>query len=94
LADRHCSNCGHELPDHDRFCPNCGAPVHEAAHVPTPEADVPVSPPPPQHSPTRAGFGAGFGASIGWILGGCLVTLVVVMLMFGGCAVLLAGSSG
>jgi hypothetical protein len=46
LADRFCRNCGHELAEDDRFCPNCGTPVHEAAHVPTPEADVPVPPPP------------------------------------------------
>src|SRR5918997_4816948 len=79
LADRYCRNCGHELAEDDRFCPNCGTPVHKAAHVPTPEADVPLPPPPqqtsntssppPQHSPTSAGFGAGFGAAIGWILG-------------------------
>jgi hypothetical protein len=43
---RYCSNCGHELNQDDRFCPNCGTPVHQAAHVPTPEADVPVPPPP------------------------------------------------
>jgi hypothetical protein len=46
VADRYCSNCGHELAEDDRFCPNCGRPVHETAHVPTPEADVPVPPPP------------------------------------------------
>src|SRR5215207_385471 len=40
LTERHCRNCGHELAETDRFCPNCGTPVHEAAHVPTPEADV------------------------------------------------------
>jgi hypothetical protein len=28
--------------------PNCGRPVHQTAHVPTPEADVPVPPPPQQ----------------------------------------------
>src|SRR5215207_10080771 len=49
MADRYCRNCGHELAEDDRFCPNCGRPVHEAAHVPTPEADVPV-PPPPQRA--------------------------------------------
>jgi hypothetical protein len=27
---------------------NCGRPVHQTAHVPTPEADIPVSPPPQQ----------------------------------------------
>ena len=44
MADRYCGNCGHELRQDDRFCPNCGRPVHETAHVPTPEADVPVPP--------------------------------------------------
>ena len=48
MAERYCSNCGHELAETDRFCPNCGTPVHQAAHVPTPEADVDV-PSPPQH---------------------------------------------
>jgi hypothetical protein len=55
LADRFCRNCGHELAETDRFCPNCGTPVHQAAHVPTPEADVPVPPPPqPQETGTSA----------------------------------------
>jgi hypothetical protein len=44
--DRYCRNCGHELKPEDRFCPNCGRPVHEVAHVPTPEAEVPVPPAP------------------------------------------------
>ena len=48
MADRYCRNCGHELAETDRFCPNCGTPVHEAAHVPTPEADVDVPSPPQQ----------------------------------------------
>jgi hypothetical protein len=46
---RYCGNCGHELGPEDQFCQNCGTPVHQAATVPTPEADVPV-PPPPQQS--------------------------------------------
>jgi hypothetical protein len=46
MPERYCSNCGHELSPADQFCPNCGSPVHRAAHVPTPEADVPVPPPP------------------------------------------------
>ena len=49
VADRYCRNCGHELAETDRFCPNCGTPAHEAAHVPTPEADVDL-PSPPQQS--------------------------------------------
>jgi zinc ribbon protein len=48
LTERHCRNCGHELAETDRFCPNCGTPVHEAAHVSTPEADVDVPSPPKQ----------------------------------------------
>ena len=46
---RYCSNCGYELGPEDQLCQNCGTPVHQAATVPTPEADVPV-PPPPQLS--------------------------------------------
>jgi hypothetical protein len=48
VTDRYCRNCGHELAETDRFYPNCGTPVQEAAHVPTPEADVDVPSPPPQ----------------------------------------------
>ena len=43
---RYCGNCGNELYPDDQFCQNCGTPVHQAATVPTPEADVPVPPPP------------------------------------------------
>ena len=48
MAQRYCTNCGAELGEDDRFCPNCGRPVHETAAVSTPEADVPVPPPPQQ----------------------------------------------
>ena len=48
MADRYCTNCGHELAEDGRFCPNCGRSVHQTAQVPTPEADVPVPPPPQQ----------------------------------------------
>lgn len=48
MADRFCKNCGQKLTEDSRFCPNCGTPIQEAAHVPTPEADVPVPPPPRQ----------------------------------------------
>jgi hypothetical protein len=53
MADRFCGNCGSKLSDEDRFCRNCGRPVDETAHVPTPEADVPTPPPPPQGTPSR-----------------------------------------
>src|ERR671910_2160251 len=52
LTERHCRNCGHELAETDRFCPNCGTPVHQGAHVPTPEADVDVPLPPQQAGAT------------------------------------------
>jgi hypothetical protein len=52
VTDRYCRNCGHELAETDRFCPNCGTPVHEAAHVPTPEADVNIPSPPKQATAT------------------------------------------
>jgi len=42
---RYCTNCGHQLAENDRFCANCGTPVHEAAHMPTPEAERPGVPP-------------------------------------------------
>ena len=48
MADRYCGNCGYELAETERFCPNCGTPVHEAAHVPTPEANVDLPPSPQQ----------------------------------------------
>ena len=48
VPEKYCGNCGHELSPEDRFCPNCGKPVHRTAHVPTPEADAPVPPPPQQ----------------------------------------------
>ena len=43
--ERYCSACGQELRPEDLFCSNCGKPVHLTAHIPTPEADVPVPPP-------------------------------------------------
>jgi hypothetical protein len=42
---RYCTNCGQQLAENDRFCANCGTPVHEAAHMPTPEAERPRVPP-------------------------------------------------
>src|SRR5215217_7541608 len=52
--DRYCGNCGRELSPEDQFCRNCGRPVHQAARVPTPEAHVPVPPPPVQDEGTAA----------------------------------------
>ena len=50
MAQRYCTNCGAELREEDRFCPSCGRPVHETAALSTPEADVPVPPPPSQRT--------------------------------------------
>lgn len=56
MADRYCSNCGKELAGDARFCSSCGRPVHEVAHVPTPEADEPVPPlPSPLYRPANTG---------------------------------------
>ena len=54
MTVRYCRNCRHELAETDRFCPNCGTPVHEAARVPTPEADVDVPSPPQQRVSTTS----------------------------------------
>ena len=68
MAERYCRNCGQELRSQDRFCPNCGRAASETAHVPTPEADVPVPPPPVDQQPGAAAqedpqewTGSGFG---------------------------------
>ena len=89
MADRHCRNCGHELSDEDRFCPNCGRPVHETAQVPTPEANVPVPPPPAQ----QAGAPTGEGPQWGKAFLGCLGVLALVVLL-GALASALGGGGG
>ena len=93
---RYCRNCGNELSPEDQFCPNCGTPVHQAARVPTPEADVPV-PPPPQPggaggaaAPQQPAQESGGGRRRHPILLGCLgiigllVVLVIVLAALGG----------
>ena len=84
MADRYCRNCGHELAENDRFCPSCGTPIQEAAHVPTPEADVPVPPPPQAGSAGTAAPGqpaqAGFGRRHP-ILTGCLGIIALLALL-------------
>ncbi len=51
--DRYCRNCGQELQPVQQFCGSCGRPVHATDHLPTPEADVSV-PPPPQQAEDRS----------------------------------------
>ena len=82
--DRYCRNCGQELQPEDQFCRNCGRPVHATAHVPAPEADVPVPPPPqaedrsapPQAPQARPGAGRVQTAPRGPVWGMLAVFLV------------------
>jgi hypothetical protein len=96
---RYCSNCGHELGDAAQFCPNCGSPVHRTAHVPTPEADVPVPPPPNQQQASGTQSFAPTGAAprqhslAGRLLVGC-AGLVVLSFLFVGCLALLSSGGG
>ena len=100
MADRYCRNCGQELAGGDRFCPSCGAPIQEAAHVPTPEADVPVPPPPRQQgwetttpAPERAAPEPPPRSTANKIFLGC-AGLVVVLVLFVGCLAVLGSGGG
>jgi hypothetical protein len=93
---RYCRNCGHELGPGDQFCQNCGTPVHEAARVPTPEADVPV-PPPPQAGGGDAAA-PGQPAQPGWgrkhpILTGCL-GIIGLFIFLGIVGTIVSGGGG
>ncbi len=97
---RYCSNCGRELGDEGQFCPNCGSPVHQAATVPTPEADVPVPPPPQQQGAAGAQpFEQAEAQSqrrwwtTGRLVLGCFGVLFVLLLV-GSCIAALAVSGG
>src|SRR5215218_3228767 len=83
---RYCSNCGNELKPEDQFCQNCGTPVHQAATVPTPEADVPVPPPPQQVGGSAASAQQAEGIQRAWprrhpYLTGCLGLLGLLLLL-------------
>src|SRR5829696_6362611 len=99
--DRYCGNCGHELSPEDQFCRNCGQPVHQAARVPTPEADVPV-PPPPQFGGAVGGDAAAVQAPppvgggrrrtlVGWLT---IIGVFAFLILFGGCLAGLAALAG
>ena len=99
MASRYCSNCGQELNEDSRFCPSCGRPAHETAHVPTPEADVPVPTPPSQQQVGGAQSFAPTGAAprqrsmAGRLFVGC-IGLIVLAVLFVGCLALLPGGGG
>lgn len=88
MADRYCRNCGQELGPNDRFCTGCGGPVQQTAHVPTPEANIPVSTHPhrqqsgtyPQQASSLGNGAGGVRASYYWI---AFVILAVMALMAG-----------
>jgi len=87
-ADRYCRNCGHELRSEDRFCPNCGEPAHEAAHVPTPEAEVEVPLPPSQVGETdqqrrQWRWSGTFERTLSVGPGGCLgIVMAIIIAVF------------
>ena len=93
---RYCGNCGNELSPEDQFCRNCGTPVHQAARVPTPEADVSVPTPPqaggvggaavPHQPPQQDGGGGRRNRLLLGCLGiiGLLLVLAIVGAAMGG----------
>jgi hypothetical protein len=93
----YCGNCGNELDPEDQFCQNCGRPVHRTASVPTPEADVPVPPPPQQEAGTQPLGQAEAQPRKPWTTGrlalGCLGVFFVVFVVGAGLAAL-AGNGG
>ena len=90
-----CRNCGAELANTVRFCHECGQ--DQSVAVPQDQRiqteNIPVPPPPQQGSWVGRGFGGGFGASIGWVLGSCVAVTVLSVLLFVGCAALVAVGS-
>jgi hypothetical protein len=101
LADRYCRNCGYELAEDEHYCANCGTPIQEAAHVPTPEADVPVPPPPEQQgwdttspppSQQAEATSSGRGKIAGRLFVGCLVVAFALFALF--VAVAIVGGVG
>src|SRR5215208_7153894 len=105
MAQRYCTNCGAELREEDRFCRDCGRPVHETARVSTPEADVPV-PPPPRQDEVSAAAGIPQGQSekptewwqtpIGKVIGviAAIVTVFVALVYGNGSTLILVLAVG
>jgi hypothetical protein len=97
MAQRYCTTCGAELREDDRFCPTCGRPIHETAAVSTPEADVPVPPPPQQQAGVQSPEHPEAPPQGRWATGrlalGCLGVFFVVFVV-GACLAALAGNGG
>jgi ribosomal protein L40E len=105
LAQRYCTNCGAELREDASFCGKCGSPTYKTARVSTPEADVPVSPP-PTHDEATATVGIPQDQSeertewwqtpIGKVLGVivAIVTLLAILAYGSGTAVVLVLAIG
>lgn len=100
MADRYCTNCGAELPEDARFCATCGRPAHETAAVSTPEADVPVPPPPGQQGWETASTPQEAAteepprrSTANKVLLGC-AGLAVLSVLFVGCVAVLAIGTG
>ena len=106
MAQRYCTNCGAELREDDRFCGNCGRTAHETARVSTPEADVPVPPPPTHEEATlKVGIQQDRGEKpiewwqtpVGKIIGvvvAIVTVLVILASLDGGSAILLLAIVG
>src|SRR5215211_2947868 len=87
MANRYCTHCGQALSEDSRFCQNCGRPIQEIAQVPTPEADIPVPPPPRQQAWETATPPSGRANALPqrrsntfWLLIGTAVVIVVLLL--------------
>ena len=96
MANRYCSNCGHELSEDASFCSSCGRPVHETAHVPTPDTDVPVPPPPSTQQQAEAPPPRRSTANK-VLLFGCLglgLVAVLVVIVVGAAVVTSSGGGG
>src|SRR5215211_1788344 len=98
---RYCGNCGNELSPEDQFCQNCGTPVHRAARVPTPEADVPDPPPPGQQAestttapPPQAEAPPRRSTANKLLVAGCIGIVLLVVLVVVVFGVALVASSG
>lgn len=90
-----CPNCGHAVPDNQRFCGNCGADVRAAAPAasaaPTPPTGAPIGegqPAPYAYSatPSYGGYEQPTYAETPRPLAGRMLILIAVLLLAACCA--------